>query len=423
MGQMRIVYAIGRGAQFDRSHLPASAEAGPFASSAVSERDIERARAVACALEDWGTAREWTGTDPYDGLNARAPFARMLRGSALGARALTQAVKRCPIDIRPMLGVPGGQSAMTLALLVSAYARNGFLGEDHARERLRWAMERLQVLRCAGFEQPCWGYHFDVQTRFFFYPRSAPNTIATAAAGLGLLDAYELAGEHSALELARGAGEFFLRHVPQTKAGGGGAYFGYLVGDRTPIHNANMLVCALLARLARHVKPPDRLRAAAAAGVQYTLARQRPDGSWPYAENPEGDWVDSFHTGYVLDCLLACGQASAGAEAERAWERGVRFYAREMLLGDGTPKYTPTSVYPVDGLCAAQAIQTLALASRRLPDLTDRAWAVFDYTMRRGSRSDGAFVFQRRRHWVNRTPHPRWVQAPMLAALTHLVGG
>ena len=37
------------------------------------------------------------------------------------------------------------------------------------------------------------------------------------------------------------------------------------------------------------------------------------------------------------------------------------------------------------------------------------------------ARPDGAFVFQRERFWVNRTAHPRWVQAPMLAALTHLI--
>ena len=56
-------------------------------------------------------------------------------------------------------------------------------------------------------------------------------------------------GVDDALELAIGAGDFFLRHVPQTDAEPG-AYFGYLPGDDTPIHNANMLVAALLARLA-----------------------------------------------------------------------------------------------------------------------------------------------------------------------------
>ena len=145
-------------------------------------------------------------------------------------------------------------------------------------------MGALAELRATTFREPCWGYHFDVQTRVFFYPRTSPNTIATAFAGLGLLDAYELAGVDSALEPAIGAGEFFIRRIPQTEAEPG-AYFGYLPDDRTPIHNANMLVAALLARLARVAGRADFADAARAA-VEYTVSRQRSDGEWPYGEQP-----------------------------------------------------------------------------------------------------------------------------------------
>src|ERR671930_604833 len=77
-------------------------------------------------------------------------------------------------------------------------------------------------------------------------PRPSPNTIATALVGLALLDAHEALGDLHLLELAAGAGEFFLARVQQTDAPGG-AYFGYLPNDRTPIHNANLLAAALLA--------------------------------------------------------------------------------------------------------------------------------------------------------------------------------
>ena len=78
------------------------------------------------------------------------------------------------------------------------------------------------------------------------------------------------------LELAASASEFLVRHMPQT-ATERGAYFGYLPGDATPIHNANMLVCALLARLA-HALGNETFAAAAASGLQYTLGHQRHDG-------------------------------------------------------------------------------------------------------------------------------------------------
>jgi hypothetical protein len=254
----------------------------------------------------------------------------------------------------------------------------------------------------------------------FFYPSSTPNTIATAFAGLGLLDAYELAGVEQALELAQGAGEFFVRHVPQTETSNG-AYFGYLPGDSSPIHNANMLVCALLARLSKLLSRQD-LGAAAAAGLEYTVGRQRADGSWPYGERPHLAWVDGFHTGYVLDCLLTCVETGVGgAAAEAAWRRGLRYYAHHLIEQDGTPRYTPNSRHPIDGQCAAQAILTLSRASALEPALASRRWTVLNYSLTRLARGDGAFVFQRERPWMNRIAHPRWVQAPMLVALTQLI--
>lgn len=375
---------------------------------------------AARALERWGDERNWRGPDPYDGLNAAPMLTRRLRRSRIGLRLLTQVVKRSPLDLRPVLRVPPGLSPATLGLLTSAYARNGFVAEAEARDKLRRSVAQLETLRCPTFPEPCWGYHFDVQTRVFFYPQTMPNTIATAFAAMGLLDAYELSGEQNALEAAVGAAEFFARHVPQTSTRTG-AYFGYLPGDRTPIHNASMLVCALFARLARLLGRDD-LGLRASAGMEYTVSHQRTDGSWPYGEGTGLGWVDGFHTGYVLDSLLTCVESGiGGSQAMDAWRRGLSFYASALLDPDGTPRYKPDSRYPVDGLCAAQAIQTLARATRLEPGLRTRCWRVFSYARDRLARSDGAFAFQRERFWLNRTAHPRWVQAPMLAALTHLI--
>ncbi len=388
----------------------------------ADERAGEIASAVQTArsLERWGSARGWRGPDPYDALNARR-LPRVARRSPLALRVVTQAVKRSPLNLRPLLGIPAGLSAATLAHVIAAYARNGFLDGDEARGKLRDCLAALATLRCTEFPEPCWGYHFDVQTRVFFYPRTSPNTIATAFAGLGLMDACELAGAGDALEFAAGAGEFFMRHVPQTRSEPG-AYFGYLPADRTPIHNANMLVAALLARLAAVTGREDFADAAHAA-LRYTVSRQRPDGSWPYGERPNLDWVDGFHTGYVLDCLLTCIEAGVGGdEAERAWHRGLHYYVDALIDPDGTPRYTPASPYPIDGQAVAQALLTLSRAASREPQVAERRWAVLDFATCRMTRGDGAFVFQRERLWVNATPHVRWVQAPMLAALARLIG-
>lgn len=375
------------------------------------------------ALERWGWQRGWSGPDPYEGLSARRPGTGVLRRTALGRRLLIQLVKRSPLDLRRPLGIPAALDAASVAHLLSAYSRLEALGEPLRRERARWALKRLEDLSCPGYDEPCWGYHFDVETRFFGYAVGTPNTIATSFAGLALLDAHGRDRDTRALELAESAGEFFLRHVPLTEAeNGGGAYFGYLSGDRTPIHNANLLACSLLAELAACCDRED-FGAAARAGLRYALARQRPDGSWPYAETPTGDWVDGFHTGYVLDALRRCGRALSDPSAEAAYRRGLAHYASRLFEADGAPRYRVDRRYPIDSICIAQGISSFCLASELQggEEWLDAAWRVYGFGARRMRRRDGAFAFQRRRLWVNRAPHVRWVQAPMLDALARLL--
>jgi len=377
-------------------------------------RPLETAR----ALEGWADARGWTGPDPYDGMNATR-LVGPVRRTRRGRQILTQLVKRSPLDLRPLLGVPAGESAATIALAASAYARNGFLEPALARTRLEATLARLEALRSPGFEEPCWGYHFDVQTRVFFYPRRSPNTIATVFAGLALLDAHEATGDPAYLERATGVGDFFLRHVPQTPDPPG-SYFGYLVDDRTPIHNANMLVATVLARLWRETGRLD-FAAAAEDAVAYTVTRQRPNGSWPYGERPHLRWVDNHHTGYVLEALEVCRRCGIGAADAAVLRRGAAFYRDRLFQPDGAPRYFDTSLYPIDIQCVATGIQTFSLLAAEDPELAETARRVFLYGFGNMRRRDGSFAFQRTRFWTIRTPHLRWGQAPMLLALTHLL--
>lgn len=378
---------------------------------------------AARALEAWGWERHWVGPDPYDALNGRrlpnppTPRAR---------RVLIQLVKRSPVDLRRALRIGSRRDSAAIAHALSAYTRLGLVADERRWDRrIAWCVAQLAELRTGFSSESSWSYHFDVETRFFFYAKTTPNTIATAFVGLALLDAFEATGDGEALGLATSAGRFLLDSVEQT-AGRGGAYFGYFPGDRSPIHNANLLACRLLARLVAvgGTDPSRRLMEAIESGVGYALAHQRSDGSWPYAETPSGEWVDGLHTGYVLDALLDCSAVLDSEMRQRtlaAWSRGLDLYSDALVDRDGAPRFMTARRYPIDGQYVAQAIETYSRATAIEPKWLGDAWRVFDFAVRRMRRSDGAFVFQRHRLWVNRVPHVRWVQAPMLAALGSLI--
>jgi hypothetical protein len=365
-------------------------------------------------MRDWGEAHDWRGYDPYDALNS--PFAPYLTlGTRLGRRLLTQTVKLSPLNLSPEIRVTPAWNAKAIALVASGYARlwaaHGDRGaRDHARRWLRWLIDNSTTPTGLG-----WGYHFDVQTRFFAYPRETPNVIATSFAAHALLDGYELLGDERFGEGALGSCAFLTDRL--LEHGAGRTFFRYLSEERELVHNANVLACSVLARtatlLGRHELEEPVLRA-----LSSTLDAQAPDGSWPYAEGDGHGWVDNFHTGYVLEGLAYCEPVAPGVRPRL--ERGLDYWERELFLSDGTPKYYAGRVLPIDAHNYAQAIETwLSVASWR-PTAMGLAERCAGKLVGDMLAPDGHVVFQRRRHWSNQVPFVRWTTAPAFRALARV---
>lgn len=354
-------------------------------------------------IRNWGEERAWSGYDPYDGLNS--PLARALP-FPIAKRALTQAVKLSPFNLRPLLGIEPSLSPKAVALVASGYTRLAVAGDSSAREQAEQWLDWLVAQGRGAWPGLAWGYHFPVQTRIFGYERGTPNAIATSFAAQALLEGAELLGEERWLVAGREAARFFDSEL--SARAGEQVWFRYLPGEDELVHNANALVCAVLARGARLAGEPLPERVASA--LEPTLAAQRPDGSWPYAEAPGHDWVDNFHTGYVLESLAEC--ARLDGELEDPLRRGLEFWESELFLPDGTPKYTPTDLYPIDAHCYAQAVETWLAVGR--PDRASRAGALL---VERMLDPAGFVHFQQRRLWTSRVPLIRWTTAPSFRAL------
>jgi hypothetical protein len=367
------------------------------------------------AMRAWGEARDWRGYDPYDALNS--PLARPLTlGTTLGARLLTQAVKLAPINLRPVLRIRPDWNAKAIGLVASGYARLAAAGDLTADARARRWLYWLVENHAGGPAGLGWGYHFDVRTRFFAYRRGTPNAIATSFAGQALLDGCELLADERWREPAEEVGRFLVSRL--LSDGRRSPYFRYLPGEDELVHNANLLACAVLARASRVLGDPA-LAEPARAALATSVAAQRTDGSWPYADRPGHDWVDNFHTGYVLQSLAHC--ATLEPALAEPLDRGIRFWERELFLDDGTPKYDVGSVLPLDAHCFATAIDTwLAVLPWRREGL-ERAARLGDLLIDELLDARGFVHFQRRRLWTSRVPFVRWTTAPAFCALAGLV--
>jgi hypothetical protein len=394
---------------------------GPSWAAAPAAEDMaairQEASTTAGRLLGYCQTNRWAGHDPYDALNSRLLAAVPPLDTRPVRLVLTQLLKRSPIDVRGIARVPRVQNAKGLGITLAALFKLTRAGVPGADDFIEPLIERLIALRSPGSPYWCWGYSFPWQTRHVLVPRDAPNLVCTAFVGGALLDAAE-GGDTRCLAMAASAAEWIVNDLYWHD--GDGVGFAYpLPSARGSIHNANLLAAAFLVRVARHTGE-SRLLEPALRVARATVARQRPDGSWPYGEAPRQGWIDNFHTGYNLCALAAIGRDAATTEFTEPLRRGLAFYRARFFRSDGAPRYFHDRTYPIDIHCVAQSLITLFD-----PALHDRPGgalgaAVFRWAMQNLWDPRGFFYYRALRFWTIRTSYMRWSQAWMLLALATL---
>ena len=306
----------------------------------------------AAELLDTAAAGDWRGSDPYDGLWWSWPA--FLRGGRRRRQAIAQLHARSPFDFRRLYRAERPLIPKALGVFGSVGVRLRRLTGDERFARLALdALTRLDGDREAGPE--AWGYHWDVQTRWSFYPGGSPNVVVTAFAAKGLAEgAAELGGDQNRfIARAREAARWTLETLYLPERG----YFAYHPGSETLIHNASLLG----ARMVHGLLPPGTATDEVRSAVERTLAAQSSDGSWPYGEGMA--FVDSFHTGYVLDCL--CALRDVDPAVDDAVRRGADYYAERFFDADGSARLWPNRRYPLDGHSAGTGLTSLSTLLRR----------------------------------------------------------
>jgi hypothetical protein len=366
-------------------------------------------------LEAHCRERQWAGVDPYDALNSTWFGRTALPRSRLARLALTQLLKRSPVNFRPLLGIVPHQNPKALGLFLSFYARRAKEGDERARDSARIVAKRLLELRSADTPYWCWGYSFPWQTRTRLVPRFAPNLVCTTFAAQGLLDAYEAGLEGEWLAPAVSAGEYLARELYWED--GLTAGFAYPLSDvRVPIHNANFLGAALLCRLARLTGDGQGTEPGLRA-ARFSASSQRADGSWAYGVSRTQQWADNFHTGFNLCALLSIARDAATDEFNETLRKGYGFYRAHFFGPCGEAKYFHDRTYPIDIHSVAQSLVTLRAFTCLDPDAAGLASRVLGWAMAHMWDKRGFFHYRVLRGLTIRIAYMRWSQAWMLYAL------
>lgn len=384
-------------------------------------------------LRDYCEKEGFKGWDPYDGLNSRIfqaiPF---FKKSALCRLVVIQGFKRSPINLRPLALVPKEYNAKGIGLFLQGYCNiykavdanlefeNKLGTKEVLLKRINELVELLFLLQSKGYNGACWGYNFDWQARqLFLFPKYTPTVVATNFCTTALIDAYEVTKNEDYLKIALSAADFVLEDLHRVEYNGGFLFsYSPLKGNDT-VFNASLLGSKLLA-YCYYYTGKEEYKEASKASVVACCNGQNENGSWVYGMLPVQNWIDSFHTGYNLDGLIAYEEQTGDKSFHENIEKGFDFYIKNFFEEDGCPKYYHDQKYPIDIHCPGQLLITLCRL-HKLNDYRELVEKVLKWTIDNMQDKKGYFYYQLKPGISSKISYMRWSNAFMFNALSFYI--
>jgi len=336
--------------------------------------ELQDLRSDALPLIRLPDAHALIGVDPYDAmLGSRVPG--WIRSNARMRQLVIQLRKRIPVELGGVLGVAPFPMVKSGGAALTALSRWSVLVKPDSSQQedlLSFVLESPTRGTVGG-----WGYEFDVQTRWAFYPANSQNMISTVFVLGGLAELAVSGGRSDGLaEVANGA-QWIADQI--SVAGTAGPFLRYVPSALTLVHNANALGAGALATAGVLCARP-RWSELALECAATTVSAQNSDGGWSYGTEPNLAWEDNFHTAYTLSGLLQVWLATGDSEVKRALDVGVEGWSGRFFDADGAPRYKPKSTYPRDIHCAATAVDVASRLATWGWGTTSLATRVRDWT-------------------------------------------
>jgi hypothetical protein len=307
--------------------------------------------------------------------------------------------------------VPKGYNPKGLALSIIAYCNLHKSDPDFDYlDHINFLAGKLICLDNNGYSGSCWGYNFDWQARGgLFFPRGTPNVVVTSFCATALVKAFEITKNDNYLNIALSSANFIINDLKRSPKENGFLFSYSPLKGNDRVYNASLMASKLLSYCYRYtgIKQYADL---AGESVLACLNAQNEDGSWIYGELPIQNWIDSFHTGYNLECLQVYHNFCGIHRVKEALFKGLNYYLNNFFLEDGTPKYYNDKIYPIDIHSPGQLFVVLSeldcfQENRRLAD------KVLSWTIENMQNEKGYFYYQKYKGYTIKIPYMRWSQA------------
>jgi hypothetical protein len=298
--------------------------------------------------------------------------------------------------------------------------------------RVTQFLDHLTKTRCAGFDEYCWGYPFDWVTRDGVIPKQTPLITTTPYAYEAFLHAVRIADDPQAAiprdrrdewkAVLQSIVQHAMRNIKDFKTSVAASSCSYTPFDRGGVVNAAAYRAFLLVSASR-LLGDERCWAIAERNVNFVLEAQNPDGSWPYAVDGLRDFVDHFHTCFVMKALAKIHALTGHDGCRAALTKGVDYYRDTLFDAGGLPRpfarAPRLTVYKRELYDCAECINLCLLLRDRFPKLQTTLETVVQEIVDHWVTPAGSFRARRLLLAWDNVPMHRWGQAQMFRSLAY----
>lgn len=289
------------------------------------------------------------------------------------------------------------------------------------------AVHFLEVLintRCPEYERYGWGYPFNWVTRNGTIPAGIPLITTTPYAFEAFQEVHRIDGNPRWLGILRSIAEHAAIDIKDFQTSEKGSSCSYTPHDQGGVVNASAYRACLLTSAAC-LFSEDRYLKIAERNVNFVLESQNADGSWPYAVGDPRDFIDHFHTCFVLKGLAKIERLTNIPGCREAISRGVEYYVGNLFDGDGLPrpfaKAPRLTVYRHELYDYAECINLGVLLEGRFRELDRTTEKVVEDVLWRWQKPDGSFRSRKLLLGWDDVPMHRWAQSQIFRSLSLLI--
>ena len=305
-------------------------------------------------------------------------------------------------------------------------------------ERALHFLNELVLSRCGGFEEFCWGYPFDWVWRGGVIKEGTPLVTTTPYCYEAFLQVYNIVKSRG-IQLStlnyqpstfddpddlRRIVESIARHaandIKDFPTSATASSCSYTPDDEGGVINAAAYRAFLLIS-ASQVFSNDAYSRIAERNLNFVLENQSPDGLWFYAADGVRDFVDHYHTCFVMKALAKIHTSTGNDRCLRALSKGVDYYLNNLFAEDGLPKpfskAPRLTVYKRELYDCAECINLCLLLRDRFPQLNETLDTVLAGVLNNWIKPDGSFRSRRLHFGWDNVPMHRWAQSQMFRAL------